>query len=506
MKKAFFPALPALTLLLSPVSCPPSLAAQDLPSFFQASDGAASEEEAPIDRGGFSFPDPADGSGLVWGGSVRAAARAYLDRTDPLESQTRTWPRTRLELRKAAAGADLLVRLNHDGGPGGAGLPGENGAEALRDLVDEAYLRAYLGRFDLEAGLMKVVWGVGDDMHVVDVLNPTDYGDFVNNDYLDRRRGELMFRLVGRVGASSRLELVWEPRTSPDLIPREGPWVPGAARELAATITGKYPSLVANLTAQYVADGVDPAAATALAKITAAGILADPIADEKPSRLRDGTWGLRWSGSAGGQDLGLIYAWTFHRTPSVDMGAFLLDPAQKIRLTYDRFHLVGLEAAAAPGGFNLRAEGAFYLTRDLAGDDPRVRNSRIGGVLGFDRDLLTGKLNLNAQIRSLVTLNPEAIKGNGQGDADYQADGRYTETMAAFRLGGTFLRDRLKPQVSVTTGLERRDLRIEPEILWSPGDDLELGLRYVHYAGDRDGVFGQFRDSGFAEVFAALSF
>jgi hypothetical protein len=38
--------------------------------------------------------------------------------------------------------------------------------------VDEAYLRAYFGKFDIEAGLRKLSWGKADSMGPLDVINP----------------------------------------------------------------------------------------------------------------------------------------------------------------------------------------------------------------------------------------------------------------------------------------------------------------------------------------------
>ncbi len=442
-----------------------------------------------------------------WSGELAAAARGFADYGNPADGEVEARPRTRLELRESSEKADLVIRLLFDGRLRDDGSPDDEAAALPEKLVDEAYVRAYLGRFDLEAGLMKIVWGKGDDLHVVDVLNPTDYADFVNTAYLERRKAELLFRLVGRLGDSSGLELVYGPRFTPDAIPREGRWTPADVLTLQAAVASRASALAADLAALYESGGMDTTAAAALAAAEAERLLSDPLSENVPSSIADGTFGARWTLSAGGWDLGLLYAYTFHRIPSVDLNGFLLDPSRKIILTYDRLHVFGAEAAAVLAGFNLRAEAAYCLTGDTDGTDPRVRNNQAGFVAGFDRDILAGKLNLNVQVRGLATLNPGGIEDNGfAADTEYREDGVYTETLAAVRLSGSFMRDRLKPETSLVVGLEHGDLRLEPELVYKPSDDLELGARFVLFAGDRDGTFGRFRDNDFGEVFVSFRF
>ena len=470
------PALAAAIFLLLPA---PSARTQDLPSFY-----------GPAEEDGGSRP------AAVWSGGVSARVRGFTDTQSPADGAAEAWTRMNLDLRYAGEKTELFIKLLYDGYRGTD--------QEMRKLVDEAWLRAYLGRVDLEAGLMKVVWGRGDELHVVDVLNPTDYTDFVNNEYLERRPAQLMFRLVGRVGDASNLELVYQPRLTPDTIPREGPWKPYEVRALEDALAAQAPALITQLTTYYTTIlGVpDPATAAVLAAARAEQIYADPLSEDVPATIADGTWGARWTGSFGGLDLGLLYAWTFHRRPSVDATHFLADG--KVYLTYDRMHVFGIEAASVLAGFNLRGEAGYFLTEDPKGKDPRVRNSQAGYAAGFDRDILPDGPNLNVQVRGLLTLGSGGIEDNGAADTDYRAN--YTDHVLAVRISDAWNRGRIKPQVSFLLGLENRDLRISPEISWEPADDLRIRLRYVRCEGGRDTNFGQFRDSDFAEAGVSLRF
>ena len=61
----------------------------------------------------------------------------------------------------------------------------------------------------------------------------------------------------------------------------------------------------------------------------------------------------------------------------------------------------------------MRAEAAYYLTEDIAGDDPEVPNNSLEYLLGFDVDLGISSLNLNVQGTGSYILNSDAIDEAG---------------------------------------------------------------------------------------------
>ncbi|MGI5074223.1 hypothetical protein E4N71_01965 [Treponema vincentii] len=94
------------------------------------------------------------------------------------------------------------------------------------DLLDELTMRAYLGDCVLSAGKMKLVWGRGDMIHVLDVFNANDLTDFTIPAYIDRRIGEPMVHFAYNAPFPLRLELAWTPSMTPDRIALSGPWIP----------------------------------------------------------------------------------------------------------------------------------------------------------------------------------------------------------------------------------------------------------------------------------------
>ncbi len=94
------------------------------------------------------------------------------------------------------------------------------------DAINEFTLRAFLGDFVLSAGKMKIVWGKGDMIHVLDSFNANDFTDFTIPTYIDRRIAEPMLHLAYNPTIPLSLEVAWTPMMTPDRIALDGPWVP----------------------------------------------------------------------------------------------------------------------------------------------------------------------------------------------------------------------------------------------------------------------------------------
>ncbi|GAB4374797.1 MAG: hypothetical protein Kow009_10280 [Spirochaetales bacterium] len=421
---------------------------------------------------GFSlFEEGSTATGPTWSGRVWANSRLYLDKDETWDSAWDTIPRTDLSLETGSDEAELKVKFRWD-----PAWQTQGSTPLFQRMIDEAYVRGFLGSTVLEAGYMKVVWGKGDDIHVLDVLNATDYYDFVNNEYLERRVSEWMVRIAQPLGEMHSLELVWEPVTTPDRIPFEGKWKPYAISALEAQVS----TLIGS-------------------SVTASALMAqDNLVQEDLSTLADGTYGVRFTGSSHGFDYGILYAYTYNRQPKVEVRG-LQSPSPQVFLVYDRVHCFGIEGSTAWQGFTFRWEGGYFLTGDTDGTDPEVRNNSVGYVVGFDRDLWTDGANLNLQLQGLVPLHTDEIDSNPM-DVEYRSDGTYTNHILAGRLSGTILENKVEIKLSAAYGLEHQDLRIAPELLYKPFDDFEITGRWVQYVGDADTTFGQFEDSSFLEI------
>lgn len=114
------------------------------------------------------------------------------------------------------------------------------------DLIDEFTVRAYLGDFVLSTGKMKLVWGRGDMIHVLDVFNANDFTDFTIPAYIDRRIAEPMVHLAYNAPIPLRLEAAWTPLMTPDRFSLKGAWVPPQITEIKRNAKASLNEAISN--------------------------------------------------------------------------------------------------------------------------------------------------------------------------------------------------------------------------------------------------------------------
>ena len=187
------------------------------------------------DFGDFGGDSSSVASALEVNGSAEVDIRAYVDTTDKDDKDgadkidVRALPNAKLDLKYSGNKSDVELKLKID-------------EDTIKnhpvDVIDEAVLRGYFGNLTLEAGKMKVVWGKGDKLHVLDNFNADDYSDFIIPDYLDRRISTPMVRAVYSLPlANMNLEGVYTPLLPVDRFATSGRWTPAQVGALTGTVT-----------------------------------------------------------------------------------------------------------------------------------------------------------------------------------------------------------------------------------------------------------------------------
>ncbi len=422
------------------------------------------------DNTGFTtFNDTSAVSPLTWSGTGSIHTRYMMDYDDISASTIVLYPELNMELHYKGESSDFTGSFtlsgNHDF------TNSSDIAEYLSSMIDEAYYRTFFSGFNLSAGFMKIVWGKGDEIFTFDNINAVDYSDFMNNSYLDRKKAEAMIKLDVPFGQQGLIEALYTPVFTPDTFPTTGPWVQSDYRAM-----------------------------------TAMGITATNMDTENMKTLSHGQGGIHITDSLGGVDFGAAYEYTFLREPVVDMSAFMADPTKKVKVTWDRLHLFGIEAAAALGGFNFRGEGAYYLTSDTAGTDPLVHNNKVQYLAGFDRNIPIHNMSINIQDRGEIILGSNGIKDNGTADMEYSDSGSYISNIIAADLRDTFLNDTLTVKMSGAYSAGSKSYMLAPGIEYTIKDDAAVKIRYTLYRGDSDTLFGEFKDNDMLDVIFQYSF
>jgi len=192
-------------------------------------------------------------------GGAELGIRAYVD-VDEAKAEkvdVKAIPSANLGLKYSGNKSDVELNLKVDE---------ETVKNHPEDIIDEAALRGRLGDyFTVEAGKMKVVWGKGDKLHVLDNFNADDYSDFIIPDYLDRRISTPMIRAVISLPvANMNIEGVYTPLLPVDRFATSGRWTPAQVSDLSGDVTDCAKAKVSASVARLEKARLEAATANAL--------------------------------------------------------------------------------------------------------------------------------------------------------------------------------------------------------------------------------------------------
>jgi hypothetical protein len=321
--------------------------------------------------------------------------------------------------------------------------------DSLWDVFDEAYLRAYFGRLDVEAGLRKLTWGKADNMGPLDVVNPLDLSDLSAlanlSDMSDIKIARPLVHASLQLGQFSKLEGVFVPAFEPMPIATSGRWA-----------------------SEKIAQMYEAAAANQLT--------INPPPDT--STLDYFQAGLRFTTTIkSAADIGFQYYYGRMTTPAA---ALAILPSPNVTFAYNPYHHIGVDYAQVLAGFNIRAEAAANITEDLDGDDGAVYNPSLAWSLGFDRDLFWN-INLNVQCNESIRLLDGEVSDNQM--LDIEAGSDLTATRITAALSKKFLRDELEVKAACLWDVESETCIVMPALTWTK-DDVTAELSSGIFIGD----------------------
>ncbi len=430
------------------------------------------------DEGGFGTSFEEDVAVLSWEGTLQLDNRAIFDNVAG-DSEVSSTPELDLDLIYQNNNSEVKATLDFK----------EDDV-----AIKEAFMRLYYDNFDLVVGKKKLVWGKGDKLHVVDNLNGEDLTDFINPDYLDRQIAEEMIKFNYYLG-TGMLEAVYTPEFTPDELAMEGNWVTSEMQLLSTAISQ-----------------LDVKTAIAIKESL----------NYHSNEFEDGQLGLRYTDSRAGYDYGFSFYQGHLKTPSMDMeqagiiqGELAKDSPDSgnietalnnLDLHYDEVSVFGAEFSSVIAGINSRAELAYYLTEDTAGDEPTIHNNKLAWIIGGDRDLGVHNINLNLQIQSELILDDDKVEDNNAIDVDYNEDDDYLTNMLVAKVSDDFKNETILPEVSLVYNIESNDYILDNEIEFILKDDTSLKFNYKLFEGDSDTTFGQFDDNDYLSAEFEYSF
>jgi len=387
-------------------------------------------------------------------------------------------------------------------------------------IIDEAFLRGYIGPLSVEAGFRKLTWGKADSLGPLDVTNPLDYTDLRNiSDLNSIKIARPMLRLALNTDNFSKLEYVFIPNFAGHRFAQEGRWAAAQYSTMPdraiAGILDRASELF-NVPLSLIQSMIPPGAFDS-------SYFSNMPAFSNTSTLDYFQTGLRYTTTIGPIDIGAQYYYGNLFLPDFTIkgvDAFLEDmynqfpqiiiggdfnpnyPLLNPQIKYNRYHQIGIDYAQVLFGFNLRAEFALNLTTDKDGDDGSVRNPFIGWSLGFDRELPLG-IYANIQCNETIRLLNDKVGNNPILDAEAGTD--VTSTRITAQLSKKFLRDNLESKVTVIWDIENSGCYVIPAVVWTMGglsSELSAGI----FAGKKDGELGQYWENSFIRAGLKYSF
>ncbi len=320
-------------------------------------------------------------------------------------------------------------------------------------------------KVDLKLGLQQVVWGQADGLRVLDVINPLDYREFILEDFIDSRRPLWLARADAPVGEGS-LQLIWVPYFAPARLP-------AADNEFGL---GESFGL-----------GLMGAAAGEL------NLPQLPFRVEKTERpayqLRSSQFGARYSRSVGAWDLTANYFYGWEDTPTnyflgVENEIEDSSPTVVFKPRFDRKEVFGGTAATNFGSLVLRLEAGWNRDKStpVTTNTPTgfEKHGQFSSVAGLDWSAKTWLWISGQYFLSFTSARQEKLllpRSN---------------QLASVYFRTNFMRETLRPELFVLTGLNQREYLIRSRIVKTIGDHWSVGMGADFLGGKQTNIFGYF--------------
>jgi hypothetical protein len=328
-----------------------------------------------------------------------------------------------------------------------------NGAVALE--LRELTLQGDIGDTYLTLGKQQIVWGKADGLHVLDIVNPQSFREFILDDF-DNSRIPLWTANIERSIADWDFQFIWIPDQTYHAIPEQGATYAFTSLEL---VPSAPPGVQANL--------------------------------EKPRRpnniVLDSDVGLRATTFWNGWDITFNYLYQYNNLPVLRQRLVVTagNPVVTITPEYERTHVIATTFSNAFSNWVVRGEVVYFTEHYFIGKNPLknlgvVKSPEFQYVLGLDWNapwdlLLSGQL-----IQSWVIHN-----------ADQTTRDRLDTTITGL-IRRNFMYDTLIAEVLVIANTNNGDGIIRPKISYEWQDNLKTWLGADIFYGDRQGVFGQY--------------
>lgn len=332
-------------------------------------------------------------------------------------------------------------------------------------------LEGKVGSVDLRLGLQQIVWGESDGLRVLDVINPLDYREFILEDFLDSRRPLWAARIDAPLAKGS-LQLILAPYFAPGRLP--GPQDEfGLGVSFGAGLIGAATQV--------------PAEVEALPSVRPA------------YRLSSSQFGARYRRSIGEWDVTANYFYGWEDIPTNYLQSFALASNGVVKVTlapkYDRKEIIGLTGTTNYGPVVFRLEAGWSRQKAV----PMQDLSKRGGY--FEAGQFSSVVGIDYSPYSWLWMSGQYFLQLTSAPQSSMLFPRYNHLASIF-LRTNFFREKLRPELFVLTGVNRRQYMVRPRVVRAFGDHFSLAAGMDFLGGSEITAFGYFgsRDRAVIEL------
>jgi hypothetical protein len=350
---------------------------------------------------------------------------------------------------------DAVDDLNHSSTAktyssiGGPIANGDAGTIDLREIYWDGAGTSTFWRL----GKQQVVWGEADGLKLLDVINPQNFREFILDDFDDSRIPLWMVNVEYSLGDNSLVQMLWIPDTTThDLAPAHSSFA---------------------FTSPVLVPRAPPGQNVTVQEARAPDHL-----------LKDSDAGIRFTNFYGGWDVSINYLYHYVDVP-VARGE-IVDQQLSVSQEYERSHLMGGTASSVFGDWTLRAEFAYETDRyqrTVSALPGVAKAHQWSTVIGLDWQGWTDQFVSVQWFQSTVVDSNETLINNRREDT------------ATLLWELKFLNETLSFKWMHIISLDHGDGVVQSKLSYNYSENIDIYLGVDSFYGDREGLYGQFKDA-----------
>jgi len=339
------------------------------------------------------------------------------------------------------------------------------GDEISWDLK-QAYIDYYTDWLTLRFGRQIISWGKADEINPTDILNPQDLSNFLE-DKIDRKIGLFTVKADWLL-YGFELQTIWKPEYEMMKFPdQDSNW---------GLMSSNAPLMV--------------------------------VPDHSHLNMDQTDWAVKLSKTFGLYDFSLGYANALEYIPTRHYLPDTTGSSSFIPADILRADMIGFDFAGSVATVGLWGEAGYFITDDVDGNNPLVKNPYIQFVLGSDYTF-PHSIKINVQyFQEYITKVDDEIEEKAE-EALFSKLGIMIPLKQAVttRIGKTFgFGEAHSIEFFGIYDLKDEGYMVGPKLTLSPQDAVKFEFGAMFFDGKKDVLFGRFKDNDVIYVKGIYSF